>query len=168
MRLEINGQSYEVLDPADATTHRVLGPDRQVIGVPCADSSEPLTAEALAAFLANPPVALATPADIAAARWRVENGGVAVAVSTGTHRFDTTRENRSMWLALQLQAQANPTLSQGWKTLDHGFVVLAAADILAVCAAVYAHVEACFAREAQLIANPPALADLTAAFSDLA
>ena len=137
----------------------------ETIGIPANGVPSP---EAVEHDIANPPQVLTTPADIAAERWRVENGGVVVAVSTGTHRFDTTRENRSMWLALQLQAQANPALAQGWKTLDHGFVVLTAADILTVCAAVYAHVEACFAREAQLIANPPALADLNAAFSDLA
>lgn len=112
--------------------------------------------------------ALATPDQIAEARYAVETGGVSVVTSTGTHRFDTRREIEARWINLRLAAMANPAFTQGWKTLDHGFVVLTAADILAVCAAVEAHVAAAFTREAQLLASPPALAALEAAFADLA
>lgn len=98
---------------------------------------------------------------IAARRYEVENGGVTVPVSTGTYLFDTSRENRSMWLAVRLEATANPTLEQEWKPLGAShFVILTNADILAVCEAVYAHVAACFAHEKQLLSNPPALSAL--------
>lgn len=117
--------------------------------------------------IANPPQVIATPADIAAHRWAVENGGVTVTLGGAAHRFDTTRENRAMWLALRLEATANPALSQSWKTLDGVFVELSAADVLTVCAAVYAHVAASFAAEAALLANPPTLGDLPAAFAAL-
>ena len=110
----------------------------------------------------------ATPDQIAEARYAVEAGGVSVATSSGTHRVDTRREIEARWINLRLAAMANPAFTQGWKTLDHGFVVLTAADIFAVCAAVEAHVAAAFTREAQLLANPPALEALEAAFTDLA
>lgn len=100
------------------------------------------------------PDQLATAADIAAHRYTREESGVVVSTSSGQHLFDTSRENRSMWLAVQIAAQANPTLSQGWKTLDHGFVLLTNADILVVAAAVYAHVADCFRKESVLLAAP--------------
>lgn len=102
----------------------------------------------------------ATSDQIADYRWRAETGGVAVEVSSGTHRFDTRRELEARWLGLEFAASQNPSMVQPWKTLDHGFVVLTAADILVVVAAVRAHIAACFAKEAELLVNPPTLRDL--------
>jgi hypothetical protein len=149
----------EVIDHEDGS-YIIRTGDGRTIGIRSATTPSPQNVEH---DIANPPVTLATPADIAAFRYGVETGGVAVTVSAGIHRFDTTRENRVMWLAMQGQAQANPGLVQGWKTLDEVFVPLTAADILVIVAAIFAHIAACFAKEAQLLANPPALAALRAA-----
>ena len=147
-----------VLDHGETgTIYRVQLPDGTVRAVEANGTPSP---EAVEYDIENPPVQLATAAEIAAYRWKVETGGVNITVSTGTHRFDTTRENRVMWVALAGAAQANPALTQGWKTLDHGFVTLTAADIGAIYAAIFAHVAACFAKEAELLAAPPPLADL--------
>lgn len=119
------------------------------------------TAEQLTAWMSEAPVA--TLAQIAEHRWKVENGGVTVVIEGTPHRFDTTRENRATWLAVQMQAMANPSFTQLWKTLDGEWLTLTAAQVLAVCAAISAHVATCFAAEALLAANPPPLADLPGA-----
>jgi hypothetical protein len=124
---------------------------------PKADAYEPVE------LPTEPEQLVATAEQIAAYRWQIENGGVTVLIDGTPHRFDTTRENRAMWLAVQLQAMANPSFSQPWKTLDGVFIHLTAAQILTVCTAVYGHVAACFGREAQLAANPPTVADLPTA-----
>jgi len=53
--LEIGAATYTVLEPEEAVAQRVQTPQGQVIGVPVADSSIALTAEALQAHLDNPP-----------------------------------------------------------------------------------------------------------------
>ena len=150
----------------DPAAYIVSTADGRTIGIPA--NGEPAPA-AVEADLATPPVPLATPADIAAHRYEVETGGILYTLAAGgTHRFDTTRENRVMWLAMQGRATAHPAMTQAWKTLDGQFVTLTAADILAIVAAIFAHIAACFALEAALLAAPPALADLPAAFAALA
>lgn len=138
---------------------------------PAGQLCDPARAAAdIAEAITNPPIILATPADIAAHRYEIETGGILYTLPNGggIHRFDTTRENRVMWLAMQGLATAHPGLTQSWKTLEGDFVTLTATDILAIVAAIFAHIAACFAGEAALLANPPALADLPAAFAALA
>lgn len=106
------------------------------------------------------PSPVATPAQIAAYRWQVENGGVSVAIGGTPYRFDTTRENRATWLALRMEAQGNPAIVQPWKTLEGTFIQLSAADVLTVCEAVYMHVAVCFSIEEALLSNPPTVAEL--------
>ncbi len=53
--LTVSGKKYVVLDSEQQNFHRVQTADGQVIGVPCVDSAEPLTAEELEEFLASPP-----------------------------------------------------------------------------------------------------------------
>jgi len=56
--------TYTVLEPAEPTAHRVQEPTGQVIAVPCADSTQPLTAEALAEHLENPPAFAPAPSSL--------------------------------------------------------------------------------------------------------
>lgn len=116
----------------------------------------------------NPP-RFATPEEIAQYRYEVENKGVLVDLGElGTHSFDTSRENRSMWLAVQLQALSNPEFVQQWKTLGGDFLTLNASQILLVCGKVYGHVAACFAKEAELVgAGDILLHELGGAFNDV-
>lgn len=51
---------YVVLAPEQSDAHRVRKPDGVVIGVPCEDSTQLLTSEALSDFLANPPAPIPT------------------------------------------------------------------------------------------------------------
>jgi len=57
--LTVGGKVYTVLEPSEPTAHRVQEPSGQVVGVPCSDSADTLTAAALAAHLANPPAPVA-------------------------------------------------------------------------------------------------------------
>jgi hypothetical protein len=148
----------------EGNAYLIATADGRTLGIPANGEPSPAAVEA---DIANPPVVRATPADIAAHRYEIETGGILYTLpnGVGTHRFDTTRENRVMWLAMQGLATAHPGMTQAWKTLEGDFVTLTAADILAIVTAIFAHIAACFAIEAALLAAPPALADLPAAFS---
>ena len=82
-------------------------------------------------------------AEIANARWHAETSGV--------NGIRTDRESQSMITGAALKAMQDDTYSCRWKT-DTGFVELTAAQILAIADAVRAHVQACFDREAELLA----------------
>lgn len=141
--LVVSGEHYTVLEPSEPTAHRVerLG---KVIGVPCADSSQPLTVVALEDFFDNPPVVLATAADIKAEAgrrileiapsWKQANMIARTLELTNAHGADPAtwpapeQTERATYLAVWEQIKAIRTYSD---TLE---------------------------------ANPPALADLPAAF----
>lgn len=63
----------------------------------------------------------------------------------------TDRESQSMITGAALKAMQDDTYTCKWKT-ESGFVDLTAAQILAIADAVRAHVQACFDREAELLA----------------
>jgi hypothetical protein len=86
-------------------------------------------------------------AEIAAARWRAEVGGVEVSGM----KIDTSRESRALITGAALAATIDPTYTCQWKAAQ-GFITLNAEAILAAATAVRQHVQACFDHEAELTA----------------
>lgn len=93
------------------------------------------------------PPAVITPADIAARRYDAEVGGIYL----GDLRIATDDRSKTMIAGAALAALRNPDYLLNWKT-PAGFVQLQAGQVLAVADAVHAHVQACFDREAALLA----------------
>lgn len=81
-------------------------------------------------------------------RWRVETGGAIV----GGVTVATDDRSKVMIMGARIKADADPDYVVGWKVADGGFVNLTAPQIIAVSNAVLAHVDACFAAEAALVA----------------
>ena len=90
----------------------------------------PPTTEQLAAYAADK-------------RWRVETGGLAVA---------TDDRSKIMIIGARVKANSDPGFTTEWKT-GAGFVTIDAATIIAISDAVQAHVAACFAAEAAVLAE---------------
>lgn len=106
----------------------------------------PLAPEDLAAAEAAieaDPAALAAYA--AAVRFAVETGGITVLGVT----VDTSRESQAMITGAHAFALATPAAVISYKSAG-GFVTLDAATMVAVAPAVGQHVQACFAREAEV------------------
>lgn len=91
------------------------------------------------------------PALIASRRYKAETGGIDVESMT----VATDDRSQALITGAALQALIDPEYSLQWKTAA-GFVQLTGQQILALASAVRAHVQACFDREAELLA---ALAD---------
>lgn len=84
---------------------------------------------------------------IAARRYQVEIAGITL---NGAH-IDTGRDSQGLIAGAALAAVLDGQYSVRWKTAD-GFIELTAEQILGVASAVRAHVQACFDREAELLA----------------
>lgn len=84
---------------------------------------------------------------LAAARYESEISGVTL----GGMTIRTDRESQALITGAALAATQDAGYSVIWKSAD-GFVTLNAEQIIAAAQAVRAHVEACFAREAELSA----------------
>lgn len=82
------------------------------------------------------------------ARWRKETGGITV----GGVPIATDRESQAMLTGAHAYVQANPTATIKWKS-EAGFVELTAEQITALALAVGAHVQACFAKEAEVVGS---------------
>lgn len=80
-------------------------------------------------------------------RWRVETGGITV----GGVPVATDRESQSLITGAHAYVQINPGVTIKYKS-GAGFIDLDAATVTAVATAVAAHVQACFAAEADLSA----------------
>ncbi len=85
--------------------------------------------------------------EIAAARYEAETAGIDVNGFT----VRTDRESQSLITGAALKAMQDEKYSCRWKT-ESGFVELTALQISAVADAVRTHVQACFDREAELVA----------------
>ena len=87
-------------------------------------------------------------------RWKHETGGALVQVDGIEHplRINTSTESQSKIATARLLAKEDNSRVFGWKTLD-GFVQLTAAQMIEVSDGVIAHIEACFVREAELLAQ---------------
>jgi len=127
--------------------------------------SEGAVAAAEAAIEADP-AALA--AHAAAVRFAVETGGITVSGAT----VDTSRESQAMITGAHSYVLATPAAVIFYKSAG-GFVTLDAATMVAVATAVGQHVQACFAREAEVVVAIAAetvtsRAAIDAAFADVA
>lgn len=87
------------------------------------------------------------PALIAARRYEAETAGTTV----DGLQIDTGRDSQALITGAALQATLDPDYTCRWKTAA-GFVELTAGQIIGVASAVRAHVQACFDREADLLA----------------
>lgn len=88
------------------------------------------------------------PAVIAERRYAVEIGGIDI---NGLH-VDTDDRSKLLINGAAALASANPEFTLNWKTPD-GFVQLTAEQVQGVAKAVALHVQACFNREAELLAE---------------
>lgn len=86
--------------------------------------------------------------EIAAARFAAETGGMDVSGM----RIDTSRESQGLITGAAVQAMVDGSYTCNWKT-GAGFVTLDAETIMAVATAVRQHVQACFDKEAKLMAE---------------
>jgi len=93
----------------------------------------------------TPPVDLVAYA--ANKRWRVETGGIMV----GGMPVATDRESQSLITGAHAYVLANPDVTIKYKS-GAGFVELDAPTVTSVATAVAAHVQACFAAEADVVA----------------
>lgn len=108
------------------------------------------------------PVDLTTYA--AAARYAKETAGITV----GTAPIATDRDSQQAITGMWAAAQIDPTTTVQFKTAGAGFVSVNAAQIAKIASAVIAHVQACFAAEAQLVASITAGTTTTTAQIDQA
>lgn len=85
--------------------------------------------------------------EIAAARYAAETGGCTVDGIT----IATDRGSQALLTAAVVTARLDLEFKTRWKCADGRFVTLDAMQLRAIGDAVIAHVEACFAREAELV-----------------
>jgi hypothetical protein len=99
-----------------------------------------------------PPVVTLTADDLqayaAAKRFEIETGGIAVE----TVAIATDRESQAMLVGAYNYLSLNQEATIQWKG-ETGFVTLGLAQIQAIASAVGAHVQACFAKEAEIVAE---------------
>lgn len=88
-----------------------------------------------------------TPATIAARRYEAEVGGITV---LGVP-IDTDDRSKLLINGAALEATIDPAYEMQWKA-PGGFVELTAQQVIGIARAVRAHVQACFDREAELLA----------------
>lgn len=93
-------------------------------------------------------------AEIAAARYEAEIGGVAV----GGMVIRTDRESQALITGAALKAMQDQDYTCRWKTPD-GFVTLTSMQIMAVADAVRAHVQGCFDQEDILLSAVDTLSE---------
>ncbi len=109
-----------------------------------------MTAEEAADFEASRAPAPPTVAELQAyasdKRWRKETGGITV----GEITVSTDDRSKMMLMGARVHAASDPGFTTQWKTTDGSFAILDATTINALSAAVLAHVDACFAREAEV------------------
>ena len=93
------------------------------------------------------PDATALRAYAATARWRKENGGMTI----GGLNVATDDRSKALIQGAYLQAQRDPAFTAQWKTASGSFVTIGATEIEAVAFAVAAHIQVCFAKEAEVV-----------------
>ena len=87
-------------------------------------------------------------AEIAAMRYEAEIAGTVVNAVT----IDTGRDSQALITGAAVAAMLDDDYSLNWKT-ESGFIHLTAPEIIAVAQAVRAHVQLCFDREGELVAQ---------------
>lgn len=94
-----------------------------------------------------PPIPSPYPALIAARRYQAETAGIMV----NGMSVDTDDRSKLLINGAAVEAMLDPEYVLRWKT-PSGFVDLTAQQVIGVARAVRAHVQACFDREAELLA----------------
>ena len=85
-------------------------------------------------------------ARLAERRWEVETGGVTI----GGMTVETDDRSKLLIVNAAARAREDSTYTVRWKIGPGTFITLDAATLIAAEAAVFAHVQRCFAREAEL------------------
>jgi hypothetical protein len=104
---------------------------------------------AVNAYAEPMPDAAALRAYAATARWRKETAGIAV----GGLTVATDDRSKALIQGAYLQAQRDPAFTAQWKTASGSFVTMGATEIEAVALTVSAHIQACFVKEAAVVAD---------------
>lgn len=124
---------------------------RSVIANPVPGKIRSRDAEGLP-ILIDPPVHVPTAddhrANVAAERYRREIAGITL----DGKQIETGRDSQALITGAALASVLDPEYSCQWKT-PAGFVQLNSEQIIGVASAVRAHVQACFDREAELLAE---------------
>ena len=89
-----------------------------------------------------------TAASIAARRYEAEVGGITL---NGMH-IDTDDRSKLLINGAAVEAMLDADYVMQWKTSE-GFIELTSAQVIGIARAVRAHVQACFDREAELLAE---------------
>lgn len=84
---------------------------------------------------------------IAARRYQAEVAGITI----GGMRIETDDRSKLLINGAAVEAMIDPAYTMQWKTSE-GFVELTGAQVIGIARAVRAHVQACFDREAELLA----------------
>lgn len=130
----------------DKNTNEVYAYDQeQIDGGWVKEGLVAMTEEEVSAHLAQPKVDPLIA--IAARRYEAEVGGV---VLNGV-RINTDDRSKLLINGAALEATFDPAYTMQWKT-SAGFVELTGAQVIGIARAVRAHVQACFDREAELLA----------------
>jgi len=84
--------------------------------------------------------------DLAAYRYQKETGGISI---NGFQMY-TDRDTQGKIQSAAIRAEKDPEFTVQWKTMDGNFITLDASTIIEIGNAVFDHVQACYAREAEL------------------
>lgn len=109
-----------------------------------------------------PPTKEALKQRIAWRRWEVESGGAQVTLNGETWTIKSDPESQAKLTGLLVIASSHP-ISVKWKDASGVFHNISNADVPVMVGAVFSWVQACFDREAELLAQLEATTD-TAAF----
>lgn len=107
-----------------------------------------MTAAEVADFLATQP-----PRDYAAEVKANRDAALAAGITVGGVAVQTDDLSQQRILGAAVAAMLDPNMTVNWKAAAGQFVTLNAPTILALASAVRAHVQACFDREAALMAE---------------
>lgn len=116
----------------------------QEFPVPTGPEWRPATAEDIERVCNPAPTA----ASIAARRYQAEVGGITL---NGMH-IDTDDRSKLLINGAAVEAMLDADYVMQWKTSE-GFIELTGAQVIGIARAVRAHVQACFDREAELLAE---------------
>lgn len=110
-----------------------------------------------------PPTKEALKSRIAWRRWEEESAGAPVTLNGETWTIKSDPESQAKLTGLLVVASAQP-IAVKWKDSAGAFHDITNADVPTMVGAVFSHVQACFAREAELLAELESTTD-TASFS---
>lgn len=135
-------------------------PDTQILGEPVVTvAGDGKSASAVYSPTDKPlsDVKAAKLAKLAQKRWEVECGGITVAEAT----IATDDRSKTLMNGKYRTAEKNPDATHRWKG-PAGEITMTSAQVIAIGDAVSAHVQACFDRELDLIAEVEAAATVAA------